>query len=123
MHAAHSEQLILDAPGRTGFVRHHELEGALPASLATLRRDMAGLEDEGQIRRVRGLGKRSGDGSGEPRLPGTLFDQAITGNLAARKAICLDVAVGPQGATQADVISPESADMVPATGIRLIVAA
>lgn len=87
MHAAQREKLILDAVGRTGFVSYRELEGALPASPATIRRDLSRLEDEGLIRRVRGGAKLPGDPVSEPRLLGTPFDQSITENLAAKQAI------------------------------------
>lgn len=87
MHAAQREKLILDALERTGFVSYRELEGALPASPATIRRDLARLEDEGLIRRVRGGAKRPGDPAAAPRLLGTPFDQSITQNLAAKQAI------------------------------------
>ena len=74
MHAAQREKLILDAVGRTGFVSYRELEGALPASPATIRRDLSRLEDEGLIRRVRGGAKLPGDSVSEPRLLGTPFE-------------------------------------------------
>ena len=89
MHAAQREKLILEALGRTGFVSYRELEGALPASPATIRRDLARLEDAGLIHRVRGGAKRPGEAREDrgPRLLGTPFDQSITQNLAAKQAI------------------------------------
>lgn len=89
MHAAQREKLILDALGRTGFVSYRELEGTLPASPATIRRDLARLEDEGLIHRVRGGAKLPGEGGEDrgPRLLGTPFDQSITQNLGPKQAI------------------------------------
>lgn len=89
MHAAERERLILAAMVPSGFVSYRELEGALEASPATIRRDLTRLEAEGRIARVHGGAKlvEDKDAAGQPRLIGTPFDQSITQNLAAKQAI------------------------------------
>lgn len=88
MHAAERESLIAEALRATGFVTYRELEARLDASPATIRRDLARLEEAGQIVRVHGGARAAGDA---PRptfqLAGTPFDQSITQNLAAKRAI------------------------------------
>ena len=90
MHAAEREKLILEALGRTGFVSYRDLETRLAASPATIRRDLARLDDDGRILRVRG-GAKSVDGevtsSRGLTLTGTPFDRSLGQNLAAKKAI------------------------------------
>ena len=89
MHAAERERLILEAMRPSGFISYRDLEAALPASPATIRRDLARLEGEGRIARVHGgakLPEAEGE-AGSPRLLGTPFDQSITQNLAAKQAI------------------------------------
>jgi len=87
MHAAERERLIVEAMSPTGFVSYRELERRLPASPATIRRDLTRLEEEGRIVRVHGGAKLPDDGEGMPHLVGTPFDTAITQNLAAKQAI------------------------------------
>lgn len=89
MHAAERERLILASMAQSGFVSYRELEGALDASPATIRRDLTRLETEGRIARVHGGAKlvEDKDDTGQPRLIGTPFDQSITQNLAAKRAI------------------------------------
>ncbi|MEY2942027.1 MAG: hypothetical protein RLY97_41 [Pseudomonadota bacterium] len=92
MHSTIREQLIREALGQTGFVSYRELESRLSASPATIRRDLARLEEAGQIIRVHGGAKLA-----DPPAPvaaesllhltGTPFDQAISQNLAAKQAI------------------------------------
>lgn len=88
MHAAKRERVIEEALRATGFVTYRELEALLDASPATIRRDLARLEEAGQIVRVHGGARAAGDA---PRptlqLAGTPFDQSITLNLAAKRAI------------------------------------
>lgn len=94
MHAAERERLILLALGDTGFVSYRDLERALDASPATIRRDLSRLERERHIVRVHG-GAKLPDSEPEPtvhRLLGTPFDQSITQNLAAKQAIGLAAA-------------------------------
>ena len=89
MHAAEREKVIVEAMRGTGFVTYRELEAMLDASPATIRRDLARLEDLGQIVRVHGGAKLPGDGARGPvlQLAGTPFDQSITLNLTAKQAI------------------------------------
>lgn len=90
MHAAEREKLIIDAVSKTGFVSYRELEGKLEASPATIRRDLARLEEEGQITRVHGGAKLSGEFrqvSFDQALTGTSFQESLNQNLAAKKAI------------------------------------
>jgi DeoR family ulaG and ulaABCDEF operon transcriptional repressor len=89
MHATQREEQILEALKPKGFVTYRALEALLDASPATIRRDLARLAGEGRIARVHGgaklLGEERADGS--LRLAGTPFDQSITQNLAAKRAI------------------------------------
>lgn len=88
MHAAEREKLILEALGPTGFVTYRDLEERLSASPATIRRDLSRLEGEGHIIRVHGGAKRADAEAAPPaRLVGTPFDQSITQNLEAKRAI------------------------------------
>jgi DeoR family transcriptional regulator, ulaG and ulaABCDEF operon transcriptional repressor len=89
MHAAERERMIMAALEPNGFVTYRELEAKLVGSPATIRRDLARLEREARIVRVHGGAKLPGDDreNGAPRLLGTPFDQSITQNLAAKRAI------------------------------------
>lgn len=89
MHAAERERLILAAMSQSGFVSYRELEALLDASPATIRRDLTRLEAEGRIARVHGGAKlaEAKDEAAQPRLIGTPFDQSITQNLKAKRAI------------------------------------
>jgi len=86
MHAEQRERLILEVMAPTGFVSYRELEAKLDASPATIRRDLTRLEEQGRIVRVHGGAKLPGDANAM-RLAGTPFDQSITQNLAAKRAI------------------------------------
>ena len=89
MHAEERERLILEAIRPSGFVTYRDLETQLDASPATIRRDLSRLEALGRIVRVHG-GAKVPDRDAEsdvPRLSGTPFDQSITQNLAAKRAI------------------------------------
>ncbi len=89
MHAEERERLILAAMSESGFVSYRELEGTLDASPATIRRDLSRLEAQGRIVRVHGgakLAEKNGRDT-QFRLTGTPFDQSITQNLAAKRAI------------------------------------
>jgi len=57
MHATEREQRILDMLSGQGFVTYRALEASIEASPATIRRDLARLEETGQISRVRGGAK------------------------------------------------------------------
>ena len=89
MHAEEREKVIVEAMRGTGFVTYRELEAMLDASPATIRRDLARLEDRGQIVRVHGGAKLPGDGARGSvlQLAGTPFDQSINRNMAAKRAI------------------------------------
>ena len=88
MHAEERETLILQAVARTGFITYRDLEAALPASPATIRRDLTRLEEAGHIVRVHGGAKLPQHSeAAQLRLAGTPFDQSITQNPAAKQAI------------------------------------
>jgi DeoR family ulaG and ulaABCDEF operon transcriptional repressor len=88
MHAAERERRIFEALRPTGFVSYRDLEALLEASPATIRRDLARLEREGLITRLHGGARLPGkDDAKAPRLLGTPFEQSITQNLAAKRAI------------------------------------
>jgi DeoR family transcriptional regulator, ulaG and ulaABCDEF operon transcriptional repressor len=91
MHATERERLILGALAPSGFVTYRDLEARLGASPATIRRDLARLESEGRIVRVHG-GARLAEAGEDDRpvghhLAGTPFEQSITRNLPAKRAI------------------------------------
>ena len=89
MHAELREKAILEALQPSGFVSYRELETRLTASPATIRRDLARLEETGRIVRVHG-GAKLPDAAAETNvaaLAGTPFEQSITQNLAAKQAI------------------------------------
>lgn len=90
MHAEEREHAILNALQRTGFVTYRELESALAASPATIRRDLARLESEQKLVRVHGGAKSVGEEQDRGHglaLKGTPFDTALHQNLAAKRAI------------------------------------
>lgn len=90
MHSAEREAAILGALRRTGFVTYRDLESALAASPATIRRDLARLEAEDKLRRVHGGAKTPSDeatGGGTLGLIGVSFEQSLHTNLAAKRAI------------------------------------
>lgn len=93
MHASEREILILEALAPTGFISYRDLEARLVASPATIRRDLARLEQQGRIARVHGGAKLVHDGAdmasqaARTGLLGTPFDLAITQNLSAKQAI------------------------------------
>lgn len=91
MHSAEREAAILEAIRPKGFISYRDLEARIDASPATIRRDLARLAAEGQLSRVRGGAKLTATGGAAPapslRLSGTPFDEAITRNLAAKRAI------------------------------------
>lgn len=89
MHAAERERLILLALEPDGFVTYRDLEAALDASPATIRRDLSRLEAQGHLLRVHGGAKRNAEAPGtqHSHLLGTPFDQSITQNPAAKQAI------------------------------------
>lgn len=90
MHWTERQKLIFDAIAPTGFVSYRDLENLLDASPATIRRDLARLEEDGRITRVHG-GAKLPEGEQRPdsdtHLIGTPFDLSITQNLGAKRAI------------------------------------
>jgi DeoR family ulaG and ulaABCDEF operon transcriptional repressor len=104
MHAAERERWIFEALRPTGFVSYRDLEELLDASPATIRRDLARLEREGSITRLHGGARLPDkDGTKAPRLLGTPFEQSITQNLSAKRAI---------GKAAAALCSPGQAVMI-----------
>ena len=90
MHAAEREKVIMGLMSQTGFASYRGIEAILDASPATIRRDLARLEEQGLIVRVHGgakLPEPADDADEAPQVWGTPFDQAITQNLAAKQAI------------------------------------
>lgn len=91
MHSQERERLILEALGTKGFVTYRDLEAALDASPATIRRDLARLEGEARLQRVHGGAKLLGDAVSDTgsvlRLNGTPFEKSVSVNLAAKRAI------------------------------------
>ncbi len=85
MHAAEREVAILKAMEPSGFIAYRDLEALLPASPATIRRDLARLERDGPIERVHGGARMRSESPS--RLLGMPFDQSITRNLKAKQAI------------------------------------
>lgn len=94
MHATERERLIVKtmASSGTAFATYRDLEAVLDASPATIRRDLARLEEQGRIVRVHGGAKltdasENGRSNAVLQLSGTPFDQSITRNLAQKRAI------------------------------------
>lgn len=91
MHATERERLIIEAISRSGFVTYRELEAALDASPATIRRDLARLETDHRLARVHG-GAKSIEDDAPPAerglsLRGVPFDKSIGLNIAAKRLI------------------------------------
>jgi DeoR family ulaG and ulaABCDEF operon transcriptional repressor len=107
MHASQRETLILEALSPTGFISYRDLETRLSASPATIRRDLARLEDAGRIARVHGGAKLVAETTDKAAvrtgLLGTPFDLAITQNFAAKQAI---------GRAAADLCEPGEGIMI-----------
>ena len=95
MHAEERERLILDAMSSSGFISYRALQAQLTASPATIRRDLARLEDEGRIARVRGGARLTGENvvSGAAphhnrlTLAGVPFEQSLGQRAEEKKAI------------------------------------
>ena len=87
MHAADRERKISDMMKSRGFVSFQEVEAQLDASPATIRRDLARMEIEGRLVRVRG-GAKAADSVVPPSggLAGVPFQEDI-GRHAAQKAV------------------------------------
>lgn len=89
MHATERERLILAAMAQSGFVSYRELEAAMDASPATIRRDLTRLESAGHLIRLHGGAKlvEAKENAPDQHLVGTPFDESITQNRAAKRAI------------------------------------
>lgn len=86
MHERERWQLILNRLRERGIVRVNDLAQITGASLATLRRDLAKLEDTGQLRRVHG-GAEAAEVSGQNDLTATSFGASQTINAEAKRAV------------------------------------
>lgn len=92
MHASERERLILRSIQETGFISYRALEERLPASPATIRRDLARLAETGLLSRVRGgamlAGSREINSDGQVlHLAGTPFDESLRKRLIHKRAI------------------------------------
>jgi DeoR family transcriptional regulator, ulaG and ulaABCDEF operon transcriptional repressor len=85
MHERERWQLILTRLRDRGIVRVADLVGITGASVATLRRDLAKLEDSGQLRRVHGGAESVA--SGQTPLTAPSFDASQTLNADLKQAV------------------------------------
>ncbi|MGV8984901.1 MAG: DeoR/GlpR family DNA-binding transcription regulator [Cypionkella sp.] len=86
MHERERWHLILTRLRERGIVRVNELATLTGASLATLRRDLARLEDAGQLRRIHG-GAETAEVSGQGDLTAASFGASQTTNAEAKLAV------------------------------------
>lgn len=91
MHERERWQLILTRLRERGIVRVADLVGVTGASVATLRRDLAKLEDSGQLRRVHGGAESVA--SGQTPLTATSFDASQTINADLKRAVAARAAL------------------------------
>lgn len=87
MHERERWQLILTRLRERGIVRVNDLATLTGASLATLRRDLARLEDQGQLRRVHGGAETAEVSSGQTDLTATAFGVSQTTNAENKMAV------------------------------------
>lgn len=92
MHATQREQMILSRLAAGGFVSFGELEAALPASAATIRRDLDRLAQLGAIQRVHGGARlpeaqSAASARAGTTLMGAPFTENIHRNREAKAAI------------------------------------
>lgn len=91
MHAAERERLILDLMSASGFIAFRDLERALQASPATIRRDLERMMQDGRIERVRGGARLCKDGAIAdaplPQLGGIPFHENIARNRPQKEAV------------------------------------
>ena len=85
MHERERWQLIVSRLKERGIVRVADLAGLTGASVATLRRDLAKLEDAGQLRRVHGGAECVA--SGQSLLTAQSFDASQTMNADLKRAL------------------------------------
>ena len=86
MHERERWQLILNQLRERGIVRVSDLAMLTGASVATLRRDLARLEDSGQLQRIHGGAERS-EVSGQNELTATSFGASQTINATQKRAV------------------------------------
>jgi DeoR family ulaG and ulaABCDEF operon transcriptional repressor len=86
MHERERWQLILNQLRERGIVRVSDLAMLTGASVATLRRDLARLEDSGQLQRIHGGAERS-EVSGQNELTATSFGASQTINAVQKRAV------------------------------------
>lgn len=86
MHERERWQLILNQLRERGIVRVSDLAALTGASVATLRRDLARLEDSGQLHRIHGGAERS-EVSGQNELTATSFGASQTINATQKRAV------------------------------------
>jgi DeoR family transcriptional regulator, ulaG and ulaABCDEF operon transcriptional repressor len=86
MHERERWHLILNRLRERGIVRVSDLAALTGASVATLRRDLARLEDSGQLQRIHGGAERA-DVSGQNPLTATSFGASQTINAALKRAV------------------------------------
>lgn len=90
MHERERWQLILSRLRERGIVRVADLVGLTGASVATLRRDMAKLEDSGQLRRVHGGAETVA--SAQTPLTAPAFGTSQTLNADLKRAVAAGAA-------------------------------
>jgi DeoR family ulaG and ulaABCDEF operon transcriptional repressor len=83
-------QLILNRLRERGVVRVTDLLGVTGASVATLRRDLAKLEEEGRLSRIHGGAESLG--SGQEELSAPAFGASQTTNAEAKRIIAAKAA-------------------------------
>lgn len=86
MHERERWHLILTKLRERGIVRIADLSTLTGASVATLRRDLAKLEDSGQLRRIHGGAERA-EVSGQNELTATSFGASQATNAVEKQAI------------------------------------
>lgn len=91
LHATERERAILGLLAERGFVTFRDLERAIDASPATLRRDLERLANEGRLKRVHGgaqpVEQKTGASSAEQGLRGVPFHENISRNRLEKEAI------------------------------------
>lgn len=104
MHATERDRLILGLLEEQRFVSFRDLSRRLPASAATLRRDLDRLQDAGKLKRVRGGAQVEHDGEEAAfHLQGVPFHENVNLNRAAKKII---------GKAAADLCQPGEAVII-----------
>lgn len=89
LHASEREEAIVRLLAARGFISFQDLNAALNASEASLRRDLARLHQRGQIERVHGGVRLPG---AAPTLQGVPFQENVAKHAKAKRAIGLAAA-------------------------------